>query len=273
MKCIAFCTSRTARLAAIELAAIVTIFAAQHAQAGDADVLRHYRFLSTQSSLEQHWIGLEPPDVIHPVFGTFDVLFTEESSDPWLGRSARFMNVQAYAENPLTATPLIFLNDVLNLEELQGHQLPVAAPFDVYQFTGKTKDGSSVSLFSDILGDWFTLNGGTTLPDGQKFGVEYSIHALAHERPFADFNDDAVVDQLDLEMFQAHFGQPMASDSAALTDANGDSAMNGFDFFVWQHQAGEHPPTLSGAINAAPEPSAAALALAAAALLLARKRN
>jgi hypothetical protein len=271
MKCIASCTSRTARLTAIKLAAIVTVLGAHQSQAGEADVLRHYRFVSTRSSLEKHWIGLEPPDVTYPVFGTFDVLFTEESSDPWLGRSARFLNVQAYAENPLTATPPIFLNDVLNLEELAGHQLPVAAPFDVYQFTGKTKDGSSVSLFSDILGDWFTLNGETTLPEGQKFGVEYSIHALAHERPFADFNDDAVVDQLDLKMFQAHFGQPMAAAATASTDANGDSAMNGFDFLVWQQQAGEHPPGFSGAVNPAPEPSAAALALAAAALLARRR--
>jgi hypothetical protein len=95
-------------------------------------------------------------------------------------------------------------------------------------------------------------------------GTKYRIRALAHERPFADFNDDGVVDGEDLARWKAPAGHLNSN------------------FLLWQRQFGEAPPLeaeFEAAIAAAsanesgiPEPTTLSL-VAAGAVLLASFRH
>lgn len=60
----------------------------------------------------------------------------------------------------------------------------------------------------------------------------------------ADFNNDALVDATDLEIWNGAFG------STPEGDANGDGVSDGADFLLWQQQFGPVPP-----VTAVPEPA------------------
>jgi hypothetical protein len=68
----------------------------------------------------------------------------------------------------------------------------------------------------------------------------------------ADFNDDDVVDALDLDIWQNSFG--VNGDA----DANGDGVSDGRDFLIWQRDIGSGTPL---AVQAIPEPSAGLLSI------------
>lgn len=83
----------------------------------------------------------------------------------------------------------------------------------------------------------------------------------------ADFNDDGLVDDVDLSMWRSAVG------SSAGGDANSDGQSDGDDFLTWQQQRSnfrpDHPPTL----DVVPEPVSLVCGLqAAAALAIARRR-
>jgi hypothetical protein len=78
----------------------------------------------------------------------------------------------------------------------------------------------------------------------------------------ADFNDDNVVDGLDLGRWKTAFSLTAAG------DADGDLDSDGEDFLIWQRQLA----TPGGGISAVPEPAAAALA-GMFALALVRRRT
>jgi hypothetical protein len=240
------------------------------AAAGHADILRHYRFLTRHSTLTPDRPWLEAPSIPYPVYGTFDVVFIANHDDPWTGQDARFLNVDAYASHPFTDMAPISLNDALNLEGLVGRQLPVAAPFDVYQFTGQTEDGSSVSLFADVIGPWFRLHGGTTPATGGENHVVYDLASLARELPFADFNGDNLVDASDLPAWTGNYGRTITgADTGPFGDAGGDRLVDGGDFLAWQSQVGLATPSMSAA---APEPATRWLACVAIVLVCAATR-
>jgi hypothetical protein len=232
-----------------------------------------YRFLPRYSVLHESG-GIYPREVDFRVFGTYDFVIEPSPLDVWPPiYDARFDEVEAWGSHPILAYVLP-LNKVLNLEGLKGQQLPVAAPFDVFRFEGTTQDGSSVELFASIIGPWMRLRGGTMPPPGSADMFEYSIRALAHERPFADFDDSGSVDWSDLSKWQSGYSTTTPSlEPERVGDANGDRVVDGADFLSWQQQVGlaDAPlaeldaamdaalASLTANISAAPEPSAASL--------------
>ena len=116
------------------------------------------------------------------------------------GTRAKFANAEIWgsriSDGPVTAD-VLDVDRVFNLAGLKGESVPVAAPFDVYRFTGETADGSSVNLFASVFGPWMYVRGGTQPPPGSADFFQYDIRMLARSRPFADFNDDGRVDGAD----------------------------------------------------------------------------
>ncbi len=80
-----------------------------------------------------------------------------------------------------------------------------------------------------------------------------------------DFDKDLDVDKDDLTKWEGDYGVNGNS------DANGDGISDGRDFLIWQQNEGTMAP-LSATSAAVPEPTAAALALAALCLAMSRRR-
>lgn len=245
-------------------------FVVDGARAQSTDALKrisHYRFLPRLSILNETG-GLYPRDVDYRVRGEFDfVTIDNPLTDAW-GLQAKFENVDAWASHPMLAF-VLDLDRTLNLSGLEGRQLPVAAPFDVFQFAGKTQDGAAVKLLAAQIGPWLRLRGETTPPVGSADMFTYRLHALAHRAPFADMNEDGAVDAADLAAWAK------------------STSPNGADFLAWQRQLGESAPSvealdasldaalasLGSAAGVVPEPGSAALATAAGAAWLAVRRR
>jgi len=262
----------------------VAIEMAGVARATHPDIQRHYRFLPRHSVLHQTHPNLEAPDIEYQVYGNFDLVIGHDRDDYTVHNAAWFTNVRAWFANPLTGAPPRSLDPVLNLSGLKGRQLPVASIFDVYKFEGATASGSDVDLFASLIGPWIYLRGGTTPPPDHADYV-YTIQAIARTRPFADFNDDGVVDSDDIHVWADHLGaSPSVDDAVHLGDANGDHFVAGGDFLAWQQQAGETPPpvadfeasiaaAMASAAGTVPEPASLTLGAACFAFLgLARRR-
>ena len=81
----------------------------------------------------------------------------------------------------------------------------------------------------------------------------------------ADFDDNGVVNNLDLGIWKGAFNVN------AQGDANGDGLSDGADLLAWQRQLGS--TAAAAAIGAVPEPAAAALVLAGVAALASRRRR
>lgn len=78
--------------------------------------------------------------------------------------------------------------------------------------------------------------------------------------PFgADFNGDGIVNQLDLQIWQANFGRTSPPDLSAFGDADGDGDVDGRDFMEIQRKFGGAP--LVAASTAVPEPGSLVLLL------------
>jgi hypothetical protein len=264
---------------------ILAIGTGQPAPAEHPSTLTPYRFLPRFSVLNQSG-GIAGVDIDFRVHGRFDLLLDDDHEPPW-GNTATFENVQAWAAHPILAY-VLDMDDVLNLSGLKGEQLPVAGPFDAYRFTGIAQDGSSVDLFASVIGPWLYLNGGTTPPDGSADYFEYELRAIARTRPYADFDENGIVDADDLDRWRAHFGDPSPSgvDVTSWGDANGDNAIDGRDFLEWQRQVGEMAPPLAAleagiaevkaglaSITAVPEPSAIWLVATGAMAIFGRRRH
>ena len=256
------------------LGVVVTWLMASSAGAQDPappDLTSHWRFL--RSSTLRETGGFAGVDVTYRVLGTYDFV-KAIAPPPADGAYAKFTNVDAWAAHPILAY-VRPLDQVLNLSGLKGIQLPVAAPFDVFQFTGTTDDGSSVNILVSDLGRWMYLRGGTTPPAGSADFFSYELRAVARRRPFADFTADDLVDGQDLAQWAGRFGASSVGGGLDQPgDADGDGVVDGADLLTWQQQAGETPPDmamLDAAIDAAiapalasvPEPGSAALLAAA----------
>jgi hypothetical protein len=253
--------------------------------------VNHYRFLPRLSVLNESG-GIGGFDVDFRVMGKFDFTVELGPTDVWPPQNvAKFSNVDAWASHPILAYVLP-LDQTLNLSGLTGWQLPVAAPFDVYQFDGTTQDGSSVKLIAAEIGPWLHLRGETTPPPGSADYFEYELKAVARRRPFADFTQDDAVDNADLAKWSSRFGlKTTALDGLDQGDANEDGVADGADFLEWQRQAGEVAPTLASldamvsaalatvdttvtaSLAAVPEPSSVGLLATGLGFLLLRRRQ
>jgi hypothetical protein len=232
---------------------------------GDLD---HYRILPRYSVLRETG-GFAGVDNRYRLMGKYDLLHNIGGTP-----RARFENAEVWG-SPISDGPVIAIvldvDELLNLEELKGEQLPVAAPFDVYKFTGNMDDGSSVNLFASVIGPWMYLRGSTEPPPGSADFFEYQIKALARSpRPFADLNDDGNVDAADFIISRKN-----------ATAADPDVA----NYADWVQQFGESAPdvdAMDAALSAAvgsgsaastvPEPASLGLALLAAAIFAILRR-
>ena len=123
------------------------------------------------------------------------------------------------------------------------------------------------------------LRGATEPPPGSADYFTYHIRALARSKPFADFNDDGVVDAADYVMLrEAETNGGIGVGSDALTA--------GVGYVEWAQQFGETTPDLGeidSALTAAmssfvttsaiPEPAAAVLAIVGGLILASCRRR
>lgn len=156
----------------------------------------------------------------------------------------------------------------------------------------------SLSLASDYtpqMGDSFEILrssslGGSTfdgvISPGTLWNVTYpgdsvfvTYAGIATPGIGADFNNDNIVNSLDLEIWEMYYGvgmnpPPLATQSQG--DANGDGKVDGADYMIIQRQLGGPPvaiPASGGSIVGVPEPSSLVLAAAAFGLPLAARRR
>jgi hypothetical protein len=237
------------------------------------DFVEHYRLIPRLSALHRTG-GFAGVDDRFRLTGKFDLAHTRE----WAG-DASFENAEVWGSiiSPFPTPAVVTdVDELLNLEGLDGEKLPVAGPFDAYRFTGQIADGSSIDIFAMQIGPWLGLRGFTTPPPGGADYFEYQLRAVARRGPVADFNDDGVVDRADLAAWAAGDG--------SLVD--GGPATRGADFLAWQQQIGEKPPletldaalsaamaSMSSSLTAVPEPGAVTLAFVASLVGVSRRRH
>jgi len=248
----------------------VSVLATQANSAGAQDFFpshtRHYKFLPRLSTLNQSG-GFAGVNIDYNVVGTYDFITTPSPLAVYppiiIGD---FDNVVAAGVRGFQNFALK-LDAAINLSGLHGSS-QFNGPTNVFRFRGETGDGSKVELWAATRGPWMYMRGGTTPPPPPPEHADYFVYhikALAHERPFADFNDDGVVDGADLATWTVPTGH-----------------LNS-DFLSWQQQFGEAPPeeaefeaaiAAAGALAAAvPEPGSLALVLGGIILLTASRRR
>ena len=166
-----------------------------------SEILDHYRLVPRLSTLHQTG-GIAGIDLRYRLLGKYDF----RHGTGWTAKAA-FENAEIWGSiisDLPTPAYVIDVDQILNLEGLDGKALPVGAPFDVYQFRGLTSDGSSVELFAAVIGPWMYLRGATQPPPGSADYFTYHLRALARSGPFADFNGDGVVDAADYVVLRKH---------------------------------------------------------------------
>ena len=251
-------------LVCLALMVIAAGLSSRPARAQDTGaILDHYRILPRLSTLHQTG-GIAGFDFRYRLMGKYDLLHGDVASTTSMGTRARFANAEVWASmisNDPTPAFVLDVDRILNLEGLKGELLPVAAPFDVYRFTGETSDGSAVNLFASVIGPWMYVRGGTQPPPGSADFFEYQIKMLARSRPFADFNDDGRVDAADYVLARKA--------KATGTTLVANDIASGAGLADWLQQFGEAVPDLAamdrqlsaaiGSGSAIPEPSSLAL--------------
>jgi uncharacterized protein (TIGR03382 family) len=246
------------------------------------DLVRHFQLISRLSTVLETG-GFAGVDNKYRVLGAYDFITTSAPGNA----DAKFAGVDAWGTliTPFPSPAIVLdVDRAFNLSGLKGHQLPVAAPFDVFAFEGATDDGSSVRLMAAVFGRWMYLRGGTT-PQNSADVFKYDMRAVARQRPAADFNLDGLIDRDDLELWKSRFNSATA-DAVDFADANGDFVVDGADFLAWQQQVGDAAPDFSGAdamlsvmlansasAAAVPEPATATLALLSLAAAALRRRR
>jgi hypothetical protein len=242
------------------------------AEAEHPEFLRHYHIVPRLSTLGITG-GLAGVHERYRLIGEYDLHtgFHHEPigihHDTTGGSFASFENAEVWgsiiSDHPTIAI-VLDVDERLNLEGLKGEQLPVAAPFDVYKFTGQTRDGSDLTLFASLIGHWMYVRGQSSPPEGGSDYFDYQLRMVARSRPFADHNDDGVVN---------------AADYALTRDRMANSLL-GSELSDWRSQFGELRPDFSEAdafMSAAlgssatampvPEPGSIALVVVCATLL------
>ena len=140
---------------------------------------------------------------------------------------------------PALVTPAVVIDvdEILNLKNIPGHLVPSFGPFDVYLFEGQLDDGSDIELYTALLGPWMFLYGGTEAPQGTADFFEYKVRALARTRPWADMNDDGVIDGADYTMIRNSLDDATGAITGGVSD--------GLTLDDWNEQFGEVLPDLA----------------------------
>jgi hypothetical protein len=255
---------------------IVASVTAQPGVAQDsAAILARYQLVSRLSTLRETG-GFAGLDVNYRLLGDYG-FGSGISATATASAGVKFIDPEIWgsiiSDGP-TPAYVIDVDQLLNLAGLQGKAVPSAAPFGVYQFQGKTSDGSSINLFASTLGPWMYLRGSTQPPAGSADYFVYQLRALARKGPFADANGDGVVDASDYTLLRKS------------GFAGGTDAAAGASFADWRQQLGETLPDLNAMdamITAAagsglesssvPEPASIALAIFAGFLVVGSRRG
>jgi hypothetical protein len=197
------------------------------------EILEHYRLLPRVSVLHQTG-GIAGVDQRYRLTGEYDFrhglrpLSTAgfENSEIW-GSLISDLPTPAF---------VIDVDEILNIDGLEGKSLPSRGPLDLYEFRGKTGDGSSIHAHAAVLGRWMYMRGFTEPPPNSADFFEYRFKTLARRGPSADVNDDGVVD---------------AADFVAMRDVDGvgrnfrKDLSIGADLSEWRRQFGEATPDLT----------------------------
>lgn len=255
--------------------------------AGIPEILRNFRFITSKSTVEVSG-GLPVFDVDWNVAGKFglatgyDGLLTPAppptTTPPALSGHASFVNVNAYMFHPMSAGPAsaiaIDLNQTLNLTGLKG---TFKIPSDIH-FTGDDGQGIPIQLEAVIHGPLLHLTGATLpVPTCASCGINmYKVDAFATIAPYADFNLDGVIDSKDEQILKSNMGM-LTGATFEQGDTNGDGAVDGLDFLLWQQSLGTATSLsafsdLSTSGTSVPEPATSILVTAILASALMRRR-
>jgi hypothetical protein len=239
------------------------------------DILRHYRFIPSRSSLEVTggFAGIEQKFFPR---GTFDIHtgYREEPRSmgplPLYVPFAKFENVRSWLVPDSRLDYVWDTDDTLNLSGLDGTFRP-GEPNHLF-FRGEDGQVQPFKLMAVQRGRLLHLVGEND-PGCCDF-FHYKFDAFAHLAPYADFNIDGRVDRADLGVLMANMGK-RAEASLVEGDADGDGDVDGDDFLTWQREIGEATPLSAFAddslddasLNAGAVPEPATLAIAAAVAL------
>ncbi len=254
------------------------------AQTGDdlrrlPDMLRHYRFIPSRSSLEVTggFAGIEQK--FFP-YGEFDLVTYNDGvtcaaigcPPPPLIPAARF-ELDRWDSWLVPDSPLAFVwstDDTLNLSGLRG-TFNVDDPSRLL-FRGVDGQGQPFKLLAVQRGRLLHLMGENS-PGCCDF-FHYKFDAFAHQTPYSDFNVDGRVDRTDLDVLLSNIGKRTDA-RFEQGDADGDADVDGDDFLTWQREIGAATPLSAFAgdflaeasLNGAAVPEPATLAIAAAGAL------
>ncbi|HEX2474531.1 MAG TPA: PEP-CTERM sorting domain-containing protein [Lacipirellulaceae bacterium] len=247
------------------------------------DMLRHYRFIPSRSSLEVTG-GIAGIRQEYFPYGAFDI-HTGYRFDPRAFPSeylpfAKF-ELDRWDSWLVPNSPLAYVlstDEVLNLSGLNGTFRP-GEPNHLF-FRGVDGQGQPFKLMAVQRGRLLHLMGENT-PGCCDF-FNYKFDAFAHQTPYSDFNVDGRVDRGDLNVLLANIGTRTDA-RFEQGDADGDGDVDGDDFLTWQREIGAATPLSAFAgdslaeasLNSAAVPEPATLAIAAAAALfmwLARRK-
>jgi len=268
-------------------AILLAWFAAQAcAQAPDdqrrpPDLLRHFRFIPSRSTLEVTggFAGVE--QTFFP-YGTFD-LHSGYRFDPRAFPSsylpfAKF-ELDRWESWLVPDSPLAYVlstDDTLNLSGLNGWFRP-EEPNRLF-FSGVDGQGQPFKLMAVQRGRLLRLVGEND-PGCCDF-FHYKLDALAHLSPYADFNLDGRVDRADLDTLLSNMGT-LSGARLGQGDADGDGDVDGDDFLTWQREVGDATPLSAFANDSfagvgfrsttVPEPATLMLSMIGAMLLAGRR--
>jgi hypothetical protein len=232
------------------------------------EILEHYRLLPRVSVLHQSG-GIAGVSERYRLTGEYDFLHGLRPLSPASFEDAEIWG-SLISDLPTPAV-VIDVDEILNLEGLEGRLLRSPGPLDLYEFRGKTGDGSSIHAHAAVLGRWMYMRGFTEPPPDSADFFEYRFQTLARRGPSADMNDDGIVD---------------AADFVAMRDTDGVSRGLRGDLTIgagltdWRQQFGEASPDLTtidkmmssalasfATVASAPEPTGMSLAFIGALLI------
>jgi hypothetical protein len=247
------------------LLAATTSVAAQYAQAQSSDTLRTYRFITSRSTLDE----TAQADTLRRFFahGTFSLVTAFEAPPPGAEPGSGVPHAALVDVNSTLFLSTQSIDQQLNLSGLSGTFSPQNPSQLVFQ--GVDGQNQPFTLTAVQRGRLLHLSGEND-PACCGF-IKYKFDALAYEAPYSDFNLDGNVDAADASLIVANMGARVDVFGFELGDADGNGAVNGNDYLIWQREIGaatamsefvnEPLPGFGASAAAVPEPGTVVLAM------------